>query len=79
MFCFFLTGVQLLEFWRHITVCFELTPRAGEGGGGLIEGAFIEKKIQKRGRLFEALRYLYRNFRESTHSQNFCNFGNHEN
>ena len=23
MFCFFLTGVQLLEYWRHITVCFE--------------------------------------------------------
>ena len=23
IFCFFLTGVQLLEFWRHIMVCFE--------------------------------------------------------
>ena len=23
MLCFFLTGVQLLEFWRHIAVCLQ--------------------------------------------------------
>ena len=23
MLCFLLTGIQVLEFWKHITVCFE--------------------------------------------------------
>ena len=41
MFCFFLTGVQLLEFWRHITV--RLLKGASNRGGRLL------KKITKRG------------------------------
>ena len=50
MFCSFLTGVQLLKFWRHITVCFE--------AGRLLEGTSNRegvcwKKSQKSGRLKE--------------------------
>ena len=68
MFCFFLTGVQLLEYGRHTVYGYGLFRiNALLEAGRLLEGALIEKNHKKggvylrgafnrRGRLFEALR-----------------------
>ena len=52
MFCFFLTGVHFLEFWRHITLRFVSNRRPSRGGAfirgeRIIDGAFIEKNHKK--------------------------------
>ena len=52
MFCFFLTGVQLLEFWRHISL-FQINALLEVGH--LLEGGIYWKKSQKRGAFIRSI------------------------